>query len=357
MGIKSLRLKTKPLKAGNAMKLLKYTDTNTLNSMKKLKSSTQISSEVTQKTVSMPFGRESEKIDDQTENAMNDSTSAIEINITNSQDKKYNSTSHINDPNSRNIASMSDSAVDASQSSTKSKFQHKSITEDPLRYHARPRDLDSVPLTTSRPKDSKSIVDISQANQSNEQSRQLSSSAKIFSRISFSSLPLDSRLVKHLESTENGFGLASCTFVQSAVIPMLTTKRQNTIIKSQTGSGKTLAYVLPILNDLIQMTPKIDRKDGTRALILAPTRELCTQIANVITKLVQCCVWIVTGCLLGGEKKKSEKARLRKGITILVSTPGRLLDHLNTTESFSLKLLQFVVLDEADRLLDMGKSC
>jgi ATP-dependent RNA helicase DDX31/DBP7 len=60
--------------------------------------------------------------------------------------------------------------------------------------------------------------------------------------------------------------------------------------------------------------------------------------------------------ITGGERKKSEKARLRKGVVVLVGTPGRLLDHLKTTESFTLQKLRWVVLDEVDRLLDMGES-
>lgn len=63
---------------------------------------------------------------------------------------------------------------------------------------------------------------------------------------------------------------------------------------------------------------------------------------------------LVPGILIGGEKKKSEKARLRKGITILVGTPGRLLDHIKHTKSLSLERVQWLVLDEADRMLDMG---
>jgi ATP-dependent RNA helicase DDX31/DBP7 len=90
------------------------------------------------------------------------------------------------------------------------------------------------------------------------------------------------------------------------------------------------------------------------AIILAPTRELCLQILTTLSKLCQPYNWIVPGVVMGGEKKKSEKARLRKGITILVATPGRLLDHLNTTSSFKIDYLKFLVLDEADRLLDMG---
>ena len=64
--------------------------------------------------------------------------------------------------------------------------------------------------------------------------------------------------------------------------------------------------------------------------------------------------WIVPGYLIGGEKKKAEKARLRKGVTLLVATPGRLLDHLRTTEALKLRKLRYLVFDEADRLLDMG---
>jgi ATP-dependent RNA helicase DDX31/DBP7 len=228
---------------------------------------------------------------------------------------------------------------------TKGKYQHKSKEEDPMSYHARPRDL--IPQGTDR-----TSLDITQAKK-----RPRDASREIFSQVSFGSLALDERLVKALENSaqEGGLGMKVTTNVQSAVIPTMMQYRRNMIIKSQTGSGKTLAYLLPIIHDLMQRTPLIQRQDGTRALVLAPTRELCTQIHSVLTKVVRCCVWIVGGCLSGGEKKKSEKARLRKGISILVATPGRLLDHLKTTESFSLTNLEWVILDEADRLLDMGK--
>ena len=180
----------------------------------------------------------------------------------------------------------------------------------------------------------------------------------IFTRIAFSQLPLDARLVAHLEGKpqEGGMGMLSSTRIQSVVVPLLSSAPQNVLMKSQTGSGKTLAYLLPLVNDLISLTPALTRLDGTRALLLAPTRELCSQIADVLGKLTQCCVWIVGGSVTGGEKKKSEKARLRKGIVVLVATPGRLLDHMKTTESFTLTKLRWIVLDEVDRLLDMGKT-
>jgi ATP-dependent RNA helicase DDX31/DBP7 len=98
----------------------------------------------------------------------------------------------------------------------------------------------------------------------------------------------------------------------------------------------------------------IDRGQGLRALILAPTRELCVQIEEVIRNLSMRFYWIVSGTVMGGEKKKSEKARLRKGVTILVATPGRLLDHLKTTEAFKVSNLSYLVFDESDRLMDLG---
>lgn len=75
---------------------------------------------------------------------------------------------------------------------------------------------------------------------------------------------------------------------------------------------------------------------------------------QVLTRVVRPFIWLVPGSLSGGERRKSEKARLRKGVAVLVCTPGRLLDHLKMTKCFRRDLLRWLVLDEADRLLDMG---
>lgn len=90
------------------------------------------------------------------------------------------------------------------------------------------------------------------------------------------------------------------------------------------------------------------------AVIIVPTRELAIQTYELFQKLVKPFTWIVPGVLMGGERRKAEKARLRKGINILVGTPGRLVDHLLHTETFKLNKAKFLVLDEADRLLEMG---
>lgn len=133
-------------------------------------------------------------------------------------------------------------------------------------------------------------------------------------------------------------------------------RRRDALIKSETGSGKTLTYLIPIVERLSTMSVRPERSDGTRALVLAPTRELVLQIQGVLQRLLDAgrYYYLIGGILMGGEKRKSEKARMRRGVTILICTPGRLLDHLEHTECFALHKLDCFVLDEADRLMDMG---
>eukprot|EP00941_MAST-03F_sp_MAST-3F-sp1_P004369 g4369.t1 len=150
-----------------------------------------------------------------------------------------------------------------------------------------------------------------------------------------------------------GLGLKCPTRVQQLAIPLLLQGR-DVFVKSETGSGKTLAYLLPLIQRLTNRAQRTQRKDGTYVIILSPTRELCGQILDTLELVLKPFHWIVSGGVSGGEKKKAEKARLRKGITILVATPGRLLDHLRTTASFKTDRLRWIVLDEADRLLDLG---
>ncbi|KAJ2853360.1 ATP-dependent RNA helicase dbp7, partial [Coemansia erecta] len=141
-------------------------------------------------------------------------------------------------------------------------------------------------------------------------------------------------------------------------------------IQAATGSGKTLAYLLPIFHRLVEAgsaTPAHSgapsRDMGTFAIILTPTRELAQQVYETARKLTttpfasharKSAGWVVPGMVMGGEKKQSEKARLRKGVSVLACTPGRLLDHLENTASFDVKNLRWLVLDEADRLMELG---
>jgi ATP-dependent RNA helicase DDX31/DBP7 len=154
-----------------------------------------------------------------------------------------------------------------------------------------------------------------------------------------------------------------------------TASQRDAFIQSQTGSGKTLSYLLPILHDLLPLSTNsyIDRSIGTLSIIIAPTRELAKQISDVLDVLLKLRLrpldaapddeenndtrltrWLVSGLLTGGATRAHEKARLRKGIPILVATPGRLLDHLQNTSSFNVSKCRWLVLDEADRLMELG---
>lgn len=169
-------------------------------------------------------------------------------------------------------------------------------------------------------------------------------------------LGIDPRLARRLYAeAPAGLGFTRPTRPQRRAIPTLLSEGRDVIVKADTGSGKTLTFLLPIIHSLLQRGG-VKRADGTRAVILAPTRELAVQTYDVLCRLAQPFPWLVAGCLSGGEKRKSEKARLRKGVVVVVSTPGRLLDHLTNTRSFFVARegLQWLVLDEADRLMDMG---
>ncbi|GES86699.1 DEAD-domain-containing protein [Rhizophagus clarus] len=199
------------------------------------------------------------------------------------------------------------------------------------------------------------------------------SNAPIDDISSFKSMGLDNDLV---ENMKNKLGVEKPTNIQSKAIPVLMSSINknsefDVIVQSETGSGKTLIYLLPILHRLINITIDIQnngllsRSIGTLAIILTPTRELAIQVVSVLECLTNIPPskltsrrhlnhWIVIGNVIGGKKKQSEKARLRKGINILVCTPGRLLDHLQNTKSFLVKNLCWLILDEADRLLELG---
>ncbi|KAF9992352.1 ATP-dependent RNA helicase dbp7, partial [Entomortierella chlamydospora] len=194
----------------------------------------------------------------------------------------------------------------------------------------------------------------------------------------FTGIGLDEDLVNHMESK---LRVTMPTTIQQKAIPVLLGPTRkvgdnvpkadtDVIIQAETGSGKTLTYLLPIVNRLIEAeaSPALDleskRSIGTLAIIMTPTRELAKQILQVLETLLRMppssttgkkrSHWIVPGIVIGGDKKKSEKARLRKGVNILVGTPGRLLDHLQNTQSFNVQSLRWLVLDEADRLLELG---
>ncbi|KAI1185299.1 DEAD/DEAH box helicase [Nemania serpens] len=176
----------------------------------------------------------------------------------------------------------------------------------------------------------------------------------------FHALGLSRRLAQHLSTK---LEMKAPTSIQKNTIPLLVKEDGDAFLQAQTGSGKTLAYLLPIVQRIMAMSQQEDgpdhqvqihRDSGLFAIILAPTRELCKQIATVLEKVLRCAPWIVSTTVIGGESKKSEKARLRKGVNILVATPGRLADHLDNTKVLDVGSVRWLVLDEGDRLMEMG---
>ena len=158
----------------------------------------------------------------------------------------------------------------------------------------------------------------------------------------------DLPLQKPLLRAADELGFTKATEVQAAAIgPALA--GNDLIVSAKTGSGKTAAFLLPMLQRMLtHQAPNT----GTRALILLPTRELALQTQKTFEKLSRYTP-IKCGLIMGGEAFKHQVATLRKNPEVLIATPGRLVDHIEKgTPDF--RDLEILVLDEADRMLDMG---
>ena len=144
-------------------------------------------------------------------------------------------------------------------------------------------------------------------------------------------------------------GYTTPTPIQAQAIPLAIAGR-DLQLSAQTGSGKTAAFVLPILTRLITSE---QRGKKPRALILTPTRELALQVQDQVRKYGRELKWLFSVPLVGGAPYGGQIRALKKGVQIIVATPGRLLDHLRD-ERIDTSALNMLVLDEADRMLDMG---
>ncbi len=141
------------------------------------------------------------------------------------------------------------------------------------------------------------------------------------------------------------------TAIQEQAIPLLL-KKNDVLGSAQTGTGKTAAFALPILHHLINERNNNDGKKRIRTLVVTPTRELAIQIAESFTSYSKYNN-ITNTVIFGGVKQGTQTTTLRNGVDVLVATPGRLLD-LMGQGYISLKDIGYFVLDEADRMLDMG---
>ena len=162
---------------------------------------------------------------------------------------------------------------------------------------------------------------------------------------SFQSFQLAAPLMQGLSAS----GFTQPTQIQARAIPVAMAGR-DLMASAQTGTGKTAAFVLPALQRLLTVKAKPGR--GPRVLILTPTRELAGQVEQVIRQLGRA-TRLRSGTIVGGLSYGPQERMLRNGLDLLVATPGRLIDHIQQgLADFS--RLELFVLDEADRMLDMG---
>ncbi|QRW25903.1 DEAD/DEAH box helicase [Rhizoctonia solani] len=163
----------------------------------------------------------------------------------------------------------------------------------------------------------------------------------------FNDLPISSGTKKGLKKAF----YTNMTDIQAKSLPM-SLKGRDVLGAARTGSGKTLSFLIPVLEILHRH--KWGPQDGLGALVISPTRELAIQIFDVLCAIGGYHTFSA-GLVIGGKNLKDERDRLSR-MNILVATPGRLLQHMDQTVGFECDNLQILVLDEADRILDMGFS-
>lgn len=166
--------------------------------------------------------------------------------------------------------------------------------------------------------------------------------------VTFRQFPLDQRLIQALDDA----GYTHCTPIQAESLPIILAGH-DIAGQAQTGTGKTAAFLLAILNQLLTRPPRNQGdKKQPRALVISPTRELAIQIhkdAVLLNKYTN----LVLGLVYGGIDYEKQRAHLAGGVDVLIGTPGRLIDYFKQ-DIFNLKSLEIVVLDEADRMFDLG---
>lgn len=233
----------------------------------------------------------------------------------------------------------------------RSRFDNSSNVEQPARV-TQPLQLNSQ-IVSSLFTSSRNIDTVTNSNAHDEKAEVTYSNAPLVGD-TFDSFGITDTMVSHLNVKMK---ISKPTKIQKLVIPPFLQAQNDLFIHAQTGSGKTLAFLLPIFQSILSLGQNITRQSGCFALVVTPTRELANQIYQVTSELAQCCHFLVPCLLIGGERKKSEKARLRKGANFIIGTPGRVLDHLQNTKVIKEQLapsLRYVVLDEGDKLMELG---
>lgn len=162
----------------------------------------------------------------------------------------------------------------------------------------------------------------------------------------FTELNLSEKTMKAIEDMK----FEKMTEIQRRGIPPLLAGR-DVLGAAKTGSGKTLAFLIPAVEMLTSL--RFKPRNGTGAIVVSPTRELALQIFGVARELMAHHSQTY-GIVIGGANRRAEAEKLAKGVNLLIATPGRLLDHLQNTQGFVFKNLKALVIDEADRILEVG---
>jgi ATP-dependent RNA helicase RhlB len=167
--------------------------------------------------------------------------------------------------------------------------------------------------------------------------------------LNFESLPLPEQVLQGIRDAN----FETCTPIQSKSLP-ITLGKKDLAGQAQTGTGKTAAFLITLLTRLLEKDPPPTTKEkaGPRALIIAPTRELARQIEKDALLLGKHCNFR-TVCVIGGVDYDKQRNQIKAGVDILIATPGRLIDFYKQ-KFFSLKSVEVLVVDEADRMFDMG---
>ena len=211
-------------------------------------------------------------------------------------------------------------------------------------------ETDLAPTTTSATTDADEIAQIGDSVATEDKGAELPSGTVVSlpgeEVTRFDQLGLTEKTMTAIQ----GMGFETMTEIQRKSIPPLLAGK-DVLGAAKTGSGKTLAFLIPAVEMLSAL--RFKPRNGTGVIIVSPTRELALQIFGVARELLEHHSQTY-GIVIGGANRRAEAEKLAKGVNLLVATPGRLLDHLQNTEGFVYKNLRTLIIDEADRILEVG---
>ena len=159
----------------------------------------------------------------------------------------------------------------------------------------------------------------------------------------FRKLGLNDNIIRAIEE----LGFENPTPIQEKTIPAIINSQQDVVALAQTGTGKTAGFCLPIIQNIDE------NMHGVQAIILCPTRELCLQISSDLQKFIKHTKSISHVAVYGGTSIETQIRALKKGVQVVVGTPGRTLDLINR-RVLKINNIKWLVLDEADEMLNMG---